>query len=113
MEAAGGGWGDEDELDLGGAGDVDVTDEAGLGMEEADGFPRGSDDEDGGWEMEDLDIPDVAVDDGVSGAGKTQFVAPTPGVPPQQRWQQKCNLAGEYPTISSLVIHHMSPYSDR
>mmetsp|Transcript_31726 Transcript_31726/g.82114 ORF Transcript_31726/g.82114 Transcript_31726/m.82114 type:complete len:1227 (-) Transcript_31726:281-3961(-) len=94
MEAAGAGWGEEDDLDLGGDGEA-AEDDDGLGMEDADGFPKGSDDE-GGWEMEDLDLPtDVGADESFTGTGKSQFVAPTPGVPPQQRWQQKCNLAGE------------------
>mmetsp|Transcript_18514 Transcript_18514/g.51859 ORF Transcript_18514/g.51859 Transcript_18514/m.51859 type:complete len:1226 (-) Transcript_18514:342-4019(-) len=94
MDAAGAGWGDEEDLDLGDGGDGEDAD--GLGLEDVDGFPKGSDDEEGGWEMEDLELPaDLSMDDGLGTVGKTQFVAPTAGVPPQQRWQQKCNLAGE------------------
>eukprot|EP00951_Prasinocladus_malaysianus_P006125 scaffold43365_cov45-Prasinocladus_malaysianus.AAC.1 len=96
MEAAGAGWGDEDDLDLGGDGEAEAMEDDGLGMEDGDGFPRDSDDEEGGWEMEDLDLPaDIGGDESFNTMQKTQFVAPTPGVPPQQRWQQKCNLAGE------------------
>lgn len=102
MDAAGAGWGDEDDLDLGGDGEAGEDDD-GLGMEDVDGFPKGSDDEEGGWEMEDLDLPtDIGGDESFTGTGKSQFVAPTAGVPPQQRWQQKCNLAGEQVAAGSF-----------
>eukprot|EP01018_Ginkgo_biloba_P037150 Gb_15817 [translate_table: standard] len=57
---------------------------------------RDGEGDEGGWDMEDLDLPpDVAA----SNVGATQtalFVAPTPGMPVCQIWMQKSSLAGEH-----------------
>lgn len=99
LSGAGAGWGDdEDELGMGGEGgggggwgddDMDLGAAAGEGS-----------DEDGGWEMEDLDIPaDVAAEVAAATTGEggesEMFVAPTEGTSAVNRWQSKCQLAAE------------------
>eukprot|EP00884_Botryococcus_braunii_P010188 jgi/Botrbrau1/19170/Bobra.0077s0079.1 len=89
-------WGDPD-LDLAGDGEVDAD------MLDLAVPGGGEDDEDGegGWEMEDLELPaDIAVP--AQAAVSAVFAAPTPGVPPQQRWLQKCNLAAEHVAAGAL-----------
>ncbi|KAK9804455.1 hypothetical protein WJX73_003595 [Symbiochloris irregularis] len=49
-------------------------------------------DEEGGWEMEDLELP---ADTPRAAAGTAVFAAPSQGTPPQQRWIQQCTLAPE------------------
>ena len=55
----------------------------------------------GGWDMEDLDIPaDVAAEAAAAAAGGTaeaagEFAPPAPGVSAVARWQTKCSLAAE------------------
>lgn len=94
LSAAGGGWGeDEDELPLGGEG-------GGAGGDESifDASGPGGDDEDGGWEMEDLDLPPealAAAEAPTPGGPSEMFVAPTPGVSAANRWATKCQLAAE------------------
>mmetsp|Transcript_49934 Transcript_49934/g.159794 ORF Transcript_49934/g.159794 Transcript_49934/m.159794 type:complete len:1224 (+) Transcript_49934:158-3829(+) len=93
-EEGGAGWGDDLDLDLGGDGDGEAAPRV-KGSDDEDG----SDDGSGGWEMEDLDLPaDLPADDGMSPAAGTSalFSVPTPGVPANQRWVQKCALAGEH-----------------
>ena len=98
----GGAWGDDLDLDLGGgeAGDFDVVDdEDDLDL-----------DDEGGWEMEDLDLPED-----VAGAGASMimesdeassfshlFRIPTSGVPAAQKWAQKCNLVAEHASAGSF-----------
>ena len=93
LSAAGGAWGDEDDLGLGG--------EDGEG-EEVFGEPMGGGDEggsDGGWELEDLDLPPealAAAEPSLAGPGTGEmFVAPTPGVSAANRWATKCQLAAD------------------
>eukprot|EP00897_Mesotaenium_endlicherianum_P007973 jgi/Mesen1/7203/ME000371S06296 len=93
-EPAAGAWGDD--LDIpdikadGQNGEVPSAEERGEGEE-------GEDDE-GGWEMEDLEIPaDVAAAAAESvSSGSAFFSAPTHGVPISQRWVQRSSLAGEH-----------------
>mmetsp|Transcript_1815 Transcript_1815/g.6642 ORF Transcript_1815/g.6642 Transcript_1815/m.6642 type:complete len:1252 (+) Transcript_1815:70-3825(+) len=98
--AAGGGWGDDLE-GLPGIGD----DEGGAGgLPDGDGMGgEGDDDEDGegGWEMEDLELP-PEIEGGLPDAGMEGFVAPTSGPPPAQRWTQRSSLAGEHVAAGSF-----------
>ncbi|KAH9314227.1 hypothetical protein KI387_022854, partial [Taxus chinensis] len=56
----------------------------------------GGEDDDVGWDMEDLELP---LDIATSNVGTTQntlFVTPTAGMPVSQIWVQKSSLAGEH-----------------
>jgi len=109
MAEANGGWGDDMDLQIpgAGAGDYDVVDDdAGLDMDDLDG--------EGGWEMEDLDLPDDvaggaaggafggADEDGEAGAYSHLFRIPTSGVPAAQKWAQKCDLVAEHAAAGSF-----------
>ena len=99
--AAGAGWGEE--LDLGGGGGGgggggrgrrggDDGDEPDAGEEGA---------EDGGWDMEDLELPADAGGGGGGGGGDDGggggvFVAPAPGAPASSKWTQRSSLAGDH-----------------
>ncbi|KAJ8762252.1 hypothetical protein K2173_007408 [Erythroxylum novogranatense] len=55
------------------------------------------DNDDGGWEVEDLDLPpDVDTPKTVGNSRSSVFVTPTPGMPVSQIWIQKSSLAGEH-----------------
>ena len=61
------------------------------------------DDEEAGWEMEDLDIPaDAHVPEIAS--EMAYFVAPNTGVPRSQSWMQNSSLAGEHAAAGSFEI---------
>lgn len=71
----------------GGWGDDGLGTEAGLG--------GGSEGGEGGWEMEDLEIPaDVAAEAAVAETS-SMFVAPTAGASAANVWQTKCSLVAE------------------
>ncbi len=56
----------------------------------------GEDDEEEGWEMEDLELPaELAVAD-VIPASSGYFAVPPPGIPTSQIWVQTSSLAGEH-----------------
>jgi hypothetical protein len=56
----------------------------------------GEDDEEEGWEMEDLELPaELAVADVVP-ASSGYFAVPPPGIPTSQIWVQTSSLAGEH-----------------
>eukprot|EP00250_Pteridium_aquilinum_P020114 c24708_g1_i4 orf=186-3830(-) len=58
---------------------------------------RGGDDGEGGWEMEDLELPaDVSTTESVASVTAAVFVAPSPGVPVSQSWTHRSSLAGEH-----------------
>jgi coatomer protein complex subunit alpha (xenin) len=102
-EVDAGAWGDDDgELDLdgsggGGGGDGAFAD-AGGDDENENG------DDDAGWEMEDLELPDVGRGGAAGGASASAssskaFVAPSPGVPVDARWLKAASgskLAAEH-----------------
>lgn len=47
--------------------------------------------------MQDLDLPPEMIAEARTAPGEdSQFVAPTPGVTPTQRWLQKCSLAADH-----------------
>lgn len=84
-----GGWGDED-LGLPGDGDLDET-----GMVDAEEGEGDGEEEDGGWEMEDLELPPEALGTTASMAEDSVFVAPSAGIAAQQRWRERCQLAAD------------------
>ncbi|KAK4434563.1 Coatomer subunit alpha-1 [Sesamum alatum] len=54
-------------------------------------------DEEGGWDLEDLDLPPDAETPKTAAIGRSaMFVAPTPGMPVSQIWVQKSSLAAEH-----------------
>eukprot|EP00262_Sarcandra_glabra_P020952 TRINITY_DN854_c0_g2_i1.p1 TRINITY_DN854_c0_g2~~TRINITY_DN854_c0_g2_i1.p1 ORF type:complete len:1231 (-),score=237.04 TRINITY_DN854_c0_g2_i1:419-4111(-) len=96
-EAAGADWGED--LDIvngdGGMQNGDV----GLDVADEDGEVNneGNDDEDGGWDLEDLELPpEVDTPKAAANIRSSLFVAPTPGMPVNQIWTQKSSLAGEH-----------------
>ncbi|XP_062098492.1 coatomer subunit alpha-1-like [Humulus lupulus] len=52
--------------------------------------------EEGGWDLEDLDLPPEAETPKTANNARSIFVAPTPGVPVSQIWVQKSSLAAEH-----------------
>ena len=107
-DAAAAGWGEE--LDLGG-GEAAHGRRAGGRFGDDDEDEHGGDDvdgEDGGWDMEELELPSDAgatpvggwdVDGGDGGGGDAPagpFVAPAPGQPASSRWTTRSALAGEH-----------------
>ncbi|KAJ4960831.1 hypothetical protein NE237_020741 [Protea cynaroides] len=54
-------------------------------------------DEEGGWDLEDLDLPTEFGSPSTAISGRaTAFIAPTPGMPVSQIWIQRSSLAGEH-----------------
>ncbi|XP_042451740.1 coatomer subunit alpha-1-like [Zingiber officinale] len=91
-EAANADWGEE-ELDIV---DVDgMIQDADIVAELEDGTGN-EDNEEGGWDLEDLELPADADTPKVSGNARALFVAPNPGMPVTQIWIQKSSLAGEH-----------------
>ncbi|KAK4342492.1 hypothetical protein RND71_038308 [Anisodus tanguticus] len=92
-EAVDADWGES--LDIGEVenlqnGDISMV----LGDEEGQ---EGNDDEEGGWDLEDLDLPpDTDTPKTTSNAHSSVFVTPTPGMPVSQIWVQKSSLAAEH-----------------
>ena len=98
LSAAAGAWGDEDDLGLdNGGGDGEGMLDAGAGYEGGGGGGDGG--SDGGWELEDLDLPPealAAAEPAFTGSGTGEmFIAPTPGVSAANRWATKCQLAAD------------------
>ncbi|KAJ7978509.1 Coatomer, alpha subunit [Quillaja saponaria] len=91
-EAVDGDWGEElDMVDVDGLQNGDVT----AVLE--DGEVPEENDEEGGWELEDLELPPEAETPKASvNARSSVFVAPTPGMPVSQIWTQKSSLAAEH-----------------
>ncbi|KAK8522144.1 hypothetical protein V6N13_115119 [Hibiscus sabdariffa] len=92
-EDAGGDWGEDlDVVDVDGLQNGDVTEilEYGEVAEE-------NEEEEGGWDLEDLELPpEVDTPKASGGARSSIFVAPTPGMPVSQIWIQKSSLAAEH-----------------
>ncbi|GLT72776.1 hypothetical protein SLA2020_446800 [Shorea laevis] len=91
-EAVDGDWGEELEMvDVDGLqnGDVNAILEDGEVAEEIE--------EEGGWDLEDLELPPEADTPKASvNARSSVFVAPTPGMPVNQIWTQRSSLAAEH-----------------
>lgn len=97
MVDASAGWGETD-IDVGEDDRVDPLAAAGIAP---DVEFEDAEDENDGWGMDDLELPaelmggDAAAGD-ISGFDSDVFVAPTPGVPPSQRWTEKSAVAGDH-----------------
>lgn len=91
-EAVDGDWGEELEMvDVDGLqnGDVNAILEDGEVAEDIE--------EEGGWDLEDLELPPEADTPKASvNARSSVFVAPTPGMPVNQIWTQRSSLAAEH-----------------
>ncbi|KAF4369616.1 coatomer subunit alpha-1 [Cannabis sativa] len=89
-EAADADWGEElDMVDVDGLpNDVTAISE--------DGEAVGENDEEGGWDLEDLELPPEADTPKATNARSSVFVAPTPGMSVSQIWVQKSSLAAEH-----------------
>ncbi|GJN09183.1 hypothetical protein PR202_ga27165 [Eleusine coracana subsp. coracana] len=93
-EAAGADWGDED-LDMVDASEVMAYGGDGFDIEHAE--PNEEDGEDGGWDLEDLELPpETETPKAAASALSIAFVAPPLGMPVSQIWTQKSSLAGEH-----------------
>ncbi|KAJ4777714.1 Coatomer subunit alpha [Rhynchospora pubera] len=94
-DAAGAEWGDED-LDIVNVDSVIANGDI-IGDGE-DGEANGEEGDEGGWELEDLELPPEADTPKAtsSARGAAMFVAPQPGMPISQIWTQKSSLAGEH-----------------
>lgn len=57
---------------------------------------RCGEDDEGGWDMEDLELPPDVAAANVGTNQSTLFVAPTSGMPVSQIWMQRSSLAGEH-----------------
>ncbi|KAG2705779.1 hypothetical protein I3760_05G071700 [Carya illinoinensis] len=91
-EAADGDWGEElDVVDVDGLQNGDVT----AILE--DGEVAEENEEEGGWDLEDLELPPEADTPKASANARSSvFVAPTPGMPVSQIWTQRSSLAAEH-----------------
>ncbi|KAJ7564293.1 hypothetical protein O6H91_02G011500 [Diphasiastrum complanatum] len=92
-EDAAGAWGEDlviPEVAAGQSGEIDVTNN--------EAREAGEEEEEGGWDMEDLVLPPEATAADVEpGASQTSlFAGVSPGAPTSQIWAQKSSLAGEH-----------------
>lgn len=84
-------WGES--LDIGEVDNVQNGDVS-IGLEED---VREDNDEEGGWDFKDLDLPpDAETPRTDMKANSSVFVTPTPGAPVSQIWVQKSSLAAEH-----------------
>ncbi|KAJ1404216.1 WD40/YVTN repeat-like-containing domain superfamily [Sesbania bispinosa] len=93
-EVADGDWGEElDIVDVDGLQNGDIA--ATLALD--DGEVAEENDEEGGWEMEDLELPPEADTPKASISTRSSvFVPPVPGMPVSQIWIQKSSLAADH-----------------
>ncbi|WOL07591.1 coatomer subunit alpha-1-like [Canna indica] len=92
-EATGAEWGDE-ELDIV---DVEGVMQNGEVIADLEDEVANEDNDEGGWDLEDLELPpDVDTPKASGNARSSLFVAPTPGMPVSQIWIHKSSLAGEH-----------------
>ncbi|XP_060199768.1 coatomer subunit alpha-1-like [Lycium barbarum] len=91
-EAADADWGES--LDIG---EVENLQNGDISMVLEDEEGKEENDEEGGWDLEDLDLPpDTDTPKAASNARSSVFVTPTPGMPVSQIWVQKSSLAAEH-----------------
>ncbi|XP_059279035.1 coatomer subunit alpha-1-like [Lycium ferocissimum] len=91
-EAADADWGES--LDIG---EVENLQNGDISMVLEDEEGKEENDEEGGWDLEDLDLPpDTDTPKSASNARSSVFVTPTPGMPVSQIWVQKSSLAAEH-----------------
>lgn len=87
-----GAWGEE--LDMH---DVENIEDRDIAEVLADGEVAEENEEDGGWDLEGLDLPpEEETPKASAGARSSIFVAPTPGMPVSQIWIQRSSLAAEH-----------------
>ncbi|CAN6480928.1 unnamed protein product [Victoria cruziana] len=87
-EADGANWGEDlDIVDVDGQNNVEVVE---------DGEVEEADEEEGGWDLEDLELPPELENSNIANSRTSVFVAPSPGMPVSQIWIQKSSLAGEH-----------------
>ncbi|GFP95169.1 coatomer subunit alpha-1 [Phtheirospermum japonicum] len=92
-EAAEADWGDG--LDIGEVDNIQNGDISLVLGEEVDVHEEN--DEEGGWDLEDLDLPpDAETPKTATNARSSVFVTPTPGMPVSQIWVQRSSLAAEH-----------------
>ncbi|KAI5683116.1 hypothetical protein M9H77_04344 [Catharanthus roseus] len=90
-DAADADWGET--LDIG---EVDNLQNGDISAVLEDEEAHEENDEDGGWDLEDLDLPPEADTPKTVNTRSSVFVAPTPGMPVSQIWVQKSSLAAEH-----------------
>nr|XP_004238316.1 coatomer subunit alpha-1 [Solanum lycopersicum] len=91
-EAADADWGES--LDIG---EVENLQNGDISMVLDDEEGKEENDEEGGWDLEDLDLPpDTDTPKTASNARSSVFVTPNPGMPVSQIWVQKSSLAAEH-----------------
>ncbi|XP_058098700.1 coatomer subunit alpha-1-like isoform X2 [Magnolia sinica] len=90
-EAAAADWGED--LDIV---DVDAMQNGDVVVVEDGDVNEGNDDEEGGWDLEDLELPPEVDTPRAAANARSVFVAPTPGIPVSQIWTQKSSLAAEH-----------------
>lgn len=89
-DAADADWGEG--LDIG---EVDHTQNGDIGMVVEEEDLHNENEEEGGWDLEDLDLPPETPKTATS-ARCSVFVAPSPGMPVSQIWVQRSSLAAEH-----------------
>ncbi|OAY82192.1 coatomer subunit alpha-1 [Ananas comosus] len=92
-EGAGADWGEE-ELDI-----VDVErviQNGDITAEDDEAEQNEENEEEGGWDLEDLELPPEIDTPKASSNVRSLFVAPSPGMPVSQIWINKSSLAGEH-----------------
>ncbi|KAK9108942.1 hypothetical protein Sjap_017002 [Stephania japonica] len=91
-EAADGDWGEE--LDIG---DADGMQNGDVGVVVEDGEVNEDNEEEGGWDLEDLELPaELDTPKAAVNARSSVFVTPTPGMPVSQIWIQKSSIAADH-----------------
>lgn len=91
-------WGEELNIDAVGNENGDVT-----AVE--DGEVNEENDEEGGWDLEDLELPaEPDTPKVASNARSANFVTPTQGMPVSQIWIQKSSLAGEHAAAGNFDV---------
>ncbi|CAN6485085.1 unnamed protein product [Victoria cruziana] len=76
---------------------VDVNGQNGCAQVVEDGDAEEGNEEEGGWDLEDLELPPELNDlNSIANSRASVFVAPTPGMSVSQIWTQKSSLAGEH-----------------
>lgn len=96
-EAVDGNWGEE----------LDIVDVEAVDNEESvvvlHDEEAAEENEDGGWDLEDLDLP-PEVDTPKTSVNSRVFVAPTPGIAVSQIWTQRSSLAAEHAAAGNFDI---------
>ncbi|XP_044509861.1 coatomer subunit alpha-2-like [Mangifera indica] len=98
-EPAGADWGEDLEfLDVENMSNADIN----LALEDEEKIEEN---EAGGWELEDLDLPPMTdTSEASSHANSSVFIAPTPGMPLTQIWTQKTSLAAEHTAAGNFHV---------